>query len=170
MPVQRGDGKWQAKHLRSFALSFFDQRTILKLNVVVAVAAVVVVPLLSVSFCASLQSSNPNLCARTHHLYFIYLSVFSLSFVAIDVLVSFGMFNALLSLQLINQSANFTDYESWHTDMDSSGGGLDHSAESNVSSSDNDRLNSSPDNPSKTGGGTGPGGKFHYVRGSSGKT
>ncbi|XP_020798450.1 arf-GAP with SH3 domain, ANK repeat and PH domain-containing protein 2 isoform X3 [Drosophila serrata] len=64
---------------------------------------------------------------------------------------------------LINQSANFTDYESWHTDMDSSGGGLDHSAESNVSSSDNDRLNSSPDNPSKTGGGgSGPGGKFHY--------
>ncbi|XP_020798458.1 arf-GAP with SH3 domain, ANK repeat and PH domain-containing protein 2 isoform X4 [Drosophila serrata] len=65
--------------------------------------------------------------------------------------------------KLINQSANFTDYESWHTDMDSSGGGLDHSAESNVSSSDNDRLNSSPDNPSKTGGGgSGPGGKFHY--------
>ncbi|XP_017027196.1 arfGAP with SH3 domain, ANK repeat and PH domain-containing protein isoform X3 [Drosophila kikkawai] len=64
---------------------------------------------------------------------------------------------------LINQSANFTDYESWHTDMDSSGGGLDHSAESNVSSSDNDRLNSSPDNPSKTGGGgSGLGGKFHY--------
>lgn len=63
---------------------------------------------------------------------------------------------------MINQSANFTDYESWHTDMDSSGGGLDHSAESNVSSSDNDRLNSSPDNPSKTGG-PGPGGKFHYV-------
>lgn len=45
--------------------------------------------------------------------------------------------------------------------MDSSGGGLDHSAESNVSSSDNDRLNSSPDNPSKTGG-AGLGGKFHY--------
>ncbi|KAH8254058.1 hypothetical protein KR032_008275 [Drosophila birchii] len=65
--------------------------------------------------------------------------------------------------KLINQSANFTDYESWHTDMDSSGGGLDHSADSNVSSSDNDRLNSSPDNPSKTGGGgSGPGGKFHY--------
>ncbi|XP_017027197.1 arfGAP with SH3 domain, ANK repeat and PH domain-containing protein isoform X4 [Drosophila kikkawai] len=65
--------------------------------------------------------------------------------------------------KLINQSANFTDYESWHTDMDSSGGGLDHSAESNVSSSDNDRLNSSPDNPSKTGGGgSGLGGKFHY--------
>ncbi|XP_017087719.1 arfGAP with SH3 domain, ANK repeat and PH domain-containing protein isoform X4 [Drosophila bipectinata] len=62
---------------------------------------------------------------------------------------------------LINQSANFTEYESWHTDMDSSGGGLDHSAESNVSSSDNDRLNSSPDNPSKSGG-PGPGGKFHY--------
>ncbi|XP_017087721.1 arfGAP with SH3 domain, ANK repeat and PH domain-containing protein isoform X2 [Drosophila bipectinata] len=63
--------------------------------------------------------------------------------------------------KLINQSANFTEYESWHTDMDSSGGGLDHSAESNVSSSDNDRLNSSPDNPSKSGG-PGPGGKFHY--------
>ncbi|KPU77057.1 uncharacterized protein Dana_GF11212, isoform D [Drosophila ananassae] len=62
---------------------------------------------------------------------------------------------------LINQSANFTEYESWHTDMDSSGGGLDHSAESNVSSSDNDRLNSSPDNPSKSGG-SGPSGKFHY--------
>ncbi|KPU77055.1 uncharacterized protein Dana_GF11212, isoform B [Drosophila ananassae] len=63
--------------------------------------------------------------------------------------------------KLINQSANFTEYESWHTDMDSSGGGLDHSAESNVSSSDNDRLNSSPDNPSKSGG-SGPSGKFHY--------
>ncbi|XP_034654234.1 arfGAP with SH3 domain, ANK repeat and PH domain-containing protein isoform X1 [Drosophila subobscura] len=62
---------------------------------------------------------------------------------------------------LINQSANFTDYESWHTDMDSSGGGLDHSADSNVSSSDNDRLNSSPDNPTKGGPGTGPSGKFH---------
>ncbi|EDW85580.2 uncharacterized protein Dwil_GK23159 [Drosophila willistoni] len=53
--------------------------------------------------------------------------------------------------KIINQSANFTDYESWHTDMDSSGGGLDNSAESNISSSDNDRLNSSPDNQTKTG-------------------
>lgn len=64
--------------------------------------------------------------------------------------------------QLINQSG-FTDYESWHTDMDSSGGGLDHSAESNVSSSDNDRLNSSPDNQAKNPSGTGSGGKLHYV-------
>lgn len=48
--------------------------------------------------------------------------------------------------------------------MDSSGGGLDHSAESNVSSSDNDRLNSSPDNnQAKNPSGTGSGGKLHYV-------
>ncbi|KAI8119052.1 ANK repeat and PH domain-containing protein 1, Arf-GAP with SH3 domain [Lucilia cuprina] len=47
---------------------------------------------------------------------------------------------------LMNQSTNYADYESWHTDMDSSGGGLDHSADSNLSSSDNDRINSSPDN------------------------
>uniref|UniRef100_T1P7K5 SH3 domain protein n=1 Tax=Musca domestica TaxID=7370 RepID=T1P7K5_MUSDO len=48
--------------------------------------------------------------------------------------------------KLMNQSTNYTEYESWNTDMDSSGGGLDHSAESNLSSSDNDRINSSPDN------------------------
>jgi len=47
--------------------------------------------------------------------------------------------------------------------MDSSGGGLDHSAESNVSSSDNDRLNSSPDNQGKNTSGVGSGGKLHYV-------
>lgn len=47
--------------------------------------------------------------------------------------------------------------------MDSSGGGLDHSAESNVSSSDNDRLNSSPDNQAKNPSATGSGGKLHYV-------
>ncbi|EDW02273.1 GH19987 [Drosophila grimshawi] len=64
--------------------------------------------------------------------------------------------------KLINQSTNFTDYESWHTDMDSSGGGLDHSAESNVSSSDNDRLNSSPDNPLKNPSVVGTGAKLHY--------
>ncbi|XP_023172645.2 arfGAP with SH3 domain, ANK repeat and PH domain-containing protein isoform X1 [Drosophila hydei] len=61
---------------------------------------------------------------------------------------------------LINQSANFTDYESWHTDMDSSGGGLDHSADSNISSSDNDRLNSSPDNQLKNAAGSVS--KLHY--------
>lgn len=47
--------------------------------------------------------------------------------------------------------------------MDSSGGGLDHSAESNVSSSDNDRLNSSPDNQAKNASATGSGGKLHHV-------
>ncbi|XP_037953322.1 arfGAP with SH3 domain, ANK repeat and PH domain-containing protein [Teleopsis dalmanni] len=52
--------------------------------------------------------------------------------------------------KLINQSANFSEFETWNTDMDSSGGGLDHSAESNISSSDNDRINSSPDNQLKS--------------------
>lgn len=47
--------------------------------------------------------------------------------------------------------------------MDSSGGGLDHSAESNISSSDNDRLNSSPDNQVKNASGVGSVGKLHYV-------
>ncbi|XP_030382329.1 arfGAP with SH3 domain, ANK repeat and PH domain-containing protein isoform X2 [Scaptodrosophila lebanonensis] len=51
---------------------------------------------------------------------------------------------------------NFTHYDSWQTDIDSSGGGLDHS----VSSSDNDRLNSSPDNQAKSGLGTAT--KFHH--------
>lgn len=74
----------------------------------------------------------------------------------------------------MNQSANFTEYESWNTDMDSSGGGLDHSADSNLSSSDNDRINSSPDNLLKGPSGVNSGGvgvvgsaatgnKFNYV-------
>lgn len=68
-----------------------------------------------------------------------------------------------LQLQLMNQSTNYADYESWHTDMDSSGGGLDHSADSNLSSSDNDRINSSPDNLLKGTSTSTSGNKFNYV-------
>ncbi|KAM7342129.1 arfGAP domain of ASAP isoform 2-T2 [Cochliomyia hominivorax] len=64
--------------------------------------------------------------------------------------------------KLMNQSTNYADYESWHTDMDSSGGGLDHSADSNLSSSDNDRINSSPDNLLKGTSTSTSGNKFNY--------
>ncbi|XP_055840542.1 arfGAP with SH3 domain, ANK repeat and PH domain-containing protein isoform X1 [Episyrphus balteatus] len=47
---------------------------------------------------------------------------------------------------LLNQ--NYTEYEPWMSEMDSSGG-LDHSADSNISSIDNDRLNASPDSNQK---------------------
>lgn len=68
----------------------------------------------------------------------------------------------------MNQSTNYSEYESWNTDMDSSGGGLDRSGDSNVSSSDNDRLNSSPDNLLKGTSGSGVaatavGNKYVYV-------
>ncbi|TMW43691.1 hypothetical protein DOY81_011228 [Sarcophaga bullata] len=70
----------------------------------------------------------------------------------------------------MNQSTNYTEYESWHADMDSSGGGggggggLDHSADSNLSSSDNDRINSSPDNLLKSSStSTTTGNKFNYT-------
>ncbi|XP_012162223.1 arfGAP with SH3 domain, ANK repeat and PH domain-containing protein isoform X1 [Ceratitis capitata] len=76
---------------------------------------------------------------------------------------------------LINQSMNYSDYEPWNTELDtsvgggggdghgrggsgSSGGGLDNSADSNLSSSDNDRISSSPDNQLKSG-------KFNYQNG-----
>lgn len=69
----------------------------------------------------------------------------------------------VLHLQLMNQSTNYADFESWQTDMDSSGGGLDHSADSNLSSSDNDRINSSPDNLLKGTSTSTSGNKFNFV-------
>lgn len=63
----------------------------------------------------------------------------------------------------MNPTTNYTEYESWHTDMDSSGGGLDNSADSNLSSNDNDRINSSRDNLLKSSSTTTIGNKFNYV-------
>lgn len=65
---------------------------------------------------------------------------------------------------------NYSDYEPWHTELDSSGGGgghgvggLDNSADSNLSSSDNDHISSSPDNQLKSGTSNSGGGKYSYV-------
>jgi len=60
-------------------------------NLIVVVAVAVVVPLLSVSFCASLKSSNP--CAHTHKLFRIDFSLCSILFDLYLTVVLFSLDN-----------------------------------------------------------------------------